>query len=104
MSATVGAGGLGIIMNLMEPSLSPEALAPGWRTRRGGAIQFLPDRYGSQIYHLLPVHLGNQRVPCTINAAMVEVNSAMVQCSGVLKANTVQANTVLGATYTPGSR
>ncbi len=40
---------------------------------------------------------------CSISASMVDMNSAMVQCSGVMKANTVQANTVIGASYTPGA-
>jgi uncharacterized protein (DUF2345 family) len=38
-----------------------------------------------------------------INGGQVTLNSAMVQCSGVLKADTVIANTVAASTYTPGA-
>lgn len=38
-----------------------------------------------------------------INGSQVLVNAGMVQCSGVLKADTVVANSVAAASYTPGA-
>jgi hypothetical protein len=38
-----------------------------------------------------------------INGSEVMINSAMVQCSGVLKADTLIANSVDAASYTPGA-
>jgi len=38
-----------------------------------------------------------------VNASQVAMNVPMVQCSGVVKADTVIANTVSAATYTPGA-
>lgn len=38
-----------------------------------------------------------------INGSQVVVNAPMVQCSGVLQADTVIANTVAAASYTPGA-
>ena len=38
-----------------------------------------------------------------IDASSVTVNSAMVQCSGVLKADRVMTNTVIAAAYTPAT-
>jgi hypothetical protein len=38
-----------------------------------------------------------------IESAQVVVNAGMVQCSGVLQADTVIANTVTAATYSPGA-
>jgi hypothetical protein len=38
-----------------------------------------------------------------INGAQVVLNAPMVQCSGVLQADTVIANTVVAASYTPGA-
>ena len=38
-----------------------------------------------------------------IDAGQVTVNSNMVQCSGVLKADTVVTTSVIAAAYTPGA-
>jgi hypothetical protein len=38
-----------------------------------------------------------------INSAQVVLNAPMVQCSGVLQADTLIANTVAAASYTPGA-
>ena len=39
----------------------------------------------------------------TISAGMVTIDAGMVKCSGVLKADTVIANSVVSASYTPGA-
>jgi uncharacterized protein involved in type VI secretion and phage assembly len=38
-----------------------------------------------------------------VSAAMVKVDAGMVKCSGVLQCDTLIANTVVAATYTPGA-
>lgn len=38
-----------------------------------------------------------------IDASQLTLNAGIVQCSGVLKADTVLANTVSAAAYTPGA-
>ena len=38
-----------------------------------------------------------------LNGSQVVVNAASVQCSGVLQADTVIANTVAASSYTPGA-
>jgi hypothetical protein len=38
-----------------------------------------------------------------INGSQVEVNAATLRCSGVMQADTVIANTVVAASYTPGA-
>ncbi|MES2625681.1 MAG: hypothetical protein V4628_10405 [Pseudomonadota bacterium] len=39
----------------------------------------------------------------TVAASLVSIESGMVQCSGVLKCDTLIANSVIGASYTPGA-
>lgn len=38
-----------------------------------------------------------------ISGGQVSLNSALVHCAGILKADTVIANTVAASTYTPGA-
>lgn len=38
-----------------------------------------------------------------VSAGQVKLNTGMVTATGMLKAQTVQANTVIGASYTPGA-
>ena len=38
-----------------------------------------------------------------IDGSIVQINAAMVQCSGVVKADTLQANNVVASNYTPGA-
>jgi uncharacterized protein involved in type VI secretion and phage assembly len=62
----------------------------------------IEDGSGSQI------QLANGRVTVnasmvTVNAAMVEVNSGMARFSGVVQCDTLIANSVVSASYTPGA-
>jgi hypothetical protein len=38
-----------------------------------------------------------------INGSSVAINAAILQCSGVVKADTLEANTVVASNYTPGA-
>jgi uncharacterized protein (DUF2345 family) len=44
-----------------------------------------------------------QAATVEINSAQVVLNAPMVQCSGVLQADALIANTVAAASYTPGA-
>ncbi len=62
----------------------------------------IEDGVGSQI------QLANGRITVdattvTVNAAMVEVNSGMSRFSGVVQCDTLIANSVVSASYTPGA-
>lgn len=50
-----------------------------------------------------PGKLEMQAAMVEINGSAVVINAGMVQCSGVLKADTLIANTVSAASYTPGA-
>ena len=38
-----------------------------------------------------------------LDGSVVQVNAATVQCSGIVTANTLEANNVVAANYTPGA-
>jgi hypothetical protein len=76
----------------------------------GAASVLIEDANGNQI------HLENGKVTVSslarlvlqapileINGSAVEVNAATLRCSGVMQADTVIANTVVAASYTPGA-
>jgi uncharacterized protein (DUF2345 family) len=44
-----------------------------------------------------------QAAELEINGSLVEVNAAMLRCSGVVQADTVIATTISAASYTPGA-
>jgi len=50
-----------------------------------------------------PGKLELQAALVEINGSAVMINAATVQCSGVLKTDTLIANTVSAASYTPGA-
>ena len=50
-----------------------------------------------------PGRLVLQAAIVEINGSQVVVNAGMLQCSGVLQADTVIANSVAAASYTPGA-
>ena len=50
-----------------------------------------------------PGRLVVQAAEIEINGSLVEVNAATLRCSGVVQADTVIANTVAAASYTPGA-
>jgi hypothetical protein len=50
-----------------------------------------------------PGKLELQAAELEINSSQVVMNAAMLRCSGVLQADTVIANTVSAASYTPGA-
>lgn len=50
-----------------------------------------------------PGKLVLQAATLEINGSQVVLNTPMVQCTGTLQADTVIANTVAAATYTPGA-
>ena len=45
----------------------------------------------------------NAAARVTINASMVEINAGMTKASGVVKCDTLIANSVISASYTPGA-
>jgi hypothetical protein len=50
-----------------------------------------------------PARLVLQAPMVEINGSQVEVNAAALRCSGAIQADTVIANTVAAASYTPGA-
>jgi hypothetical protein len=76
----------------------------------GAASVLIEDANGNSI-HLengkvtvsSPARLVLQAPIVEINGSQVEVNAATLRCSGVMQADTVIANTVVAASYTPGA-
>jgi flagellar basal body L-ring protein FlgH len=50
-----------------------------------------------------PGKLVLQAAMIEINGSVVQINAAMVQCSGVVKADTIEATNVVASNYTPGA-
>jgi hypothetical protein len=50
-----------------------------------------------------PGKLVLQAAMIEIEGSVVQINAAMVQCSGVVKADTLEANNVVASNYTPGA-
>jgi hypothetical protein len=76
----------------------------------GAASVLIEDANGNSI-HLengkvtvsSPARLVVQAAEIEINGSLIEVNAATLRCSGVVQADTVIANTVVAASYTPGA-
>jgi hypothetical protein len=76
----------------------------------GSAAILIDDANGNSI-HLengkitvsSPARLVVQAAEIEINGSLVEVNAATLRCSGVVQADTLIANSVSAASYTPGA-
>lgn len=80
-------------------------------TLKDGAASILIEDTGGNSIHLdngkltvsTPGKLLLQAAEVEINGALVSVNAGTLRCSGVMQADTVIANTVVAASYTPGT-
>ena len=66
-----------------------------------GGSRITVDRLGIHIKSASVIELNGVRV--SVTASQVQVDSPMVQASGVVQCSTIIANSVVGASYTPGA-